>query len=164
MKKYISIFIVFALLFSFSACGKVYFDEEKYNSKVSEEESKSERESSEDMSRVSEKQSEVDEELGKTEKDKKIVVKYNYGEHSEIMVTYFKNGKSDYRMTYKYYNTDEYYKKVLDAGDVGSDKLVDHDNKARLVVYKNKDAGGMDFETVYEMYARRNPEVCQVIE
>lgn len=164
MKKYISIFIVFALLFSFSACGKVYFDEEKYNSKVSEEESKSERESSEAESQIEADQSEVASEMGKSEKDKKLVLKFTYGNHIELMEVVFKNGKVHHNIIYKYFDSDEYYKTILGYGDQGSDKIIGHDDKTRMIQYKNDNFEGTDYETMRSIYERRDPNICQIIE
>ena len=88
MKKLLAVFLLFAVLFSATACGKIYFDEEKYNSQVAKEESKKAESSSKQVEEISENKEDVESELGKTEDNKKIVVKLTYGDHMEYVATY----------------------------------------------------------------------------
>ncbi len=164
MKKLLAVFLLFAVLFSATACGKIYFDEEKYNSEVAEEESEKAESSSKRVEEISENKDEVESELGKTEKNQKIVVKLTYGDHMEYVATYFKNGIVSYRDTYKYFDTESYYEMVLEYGDIGDNKVIDTDDNLRLIVYRNKNVSEMDFESCLSLYERRDAEICEIIQ
>lgn len=164
MKKLLAVFLLFAVLFSATACGKIYFDEEKYSSQIAKDESEKAESSSKQVEEISENKDEVESELGKTKKNQKIVVKLTYGDHMEYVATYFKNGVVSYRDTYKYFDTESYYEMVLGYGDVGNDKVIDTDDNLRLIVYRNKDVSEMDFESCLSLYERKDTEICEVIE
>ncbi|MBR6940648.1 MAG: hypothetical protein IKH65_07580 [Clostridia bacterium] len=166
MKKAICLLLTLAAVLSLAACTKtVYFDEKEYSEAVA----KSEKEESESISQQEEEREKdvknVEKELGKTEKNKKIIAKLAYGDHFEYEAVYFdKDGLAEYKLTYKYFDTDDYYQMVLGYGDVGDDKLIQSDDEIRCLVYKNKNIMKSDFETMYELYQRKSEDICTVYE
>lgn len=164
MKKLTAVLLLFAVLFSVTACGKVYFDEDEYLSEVSKEESEAAVSSSKQEEEISQNKEEVADKIGKTEENKKIVVKETYGNSVNYVVTYFKNGIASYRDTYTYFDTKKYYEKILSNGDDGNDKIIDHDDNLRLIVYRNKEIVEGDFEMFLSLYERRDAEICEIIQ
>lgn len=166
MKKAICFLLLTAVILSFGACSKkIYFDEEEYNSAV--EKSEKEREESlsvQDAAIESDKKA-VEKELGKTEKNKKLVAKLTYGDHIEYEALYFdKDGVLEYKMTYKYFDTDDYYNMVIGYGDIGNEKIVETDDELRCITYKNKNMAKMDFDTAYSIYSRKSEDICVIAE
>ena len=164
MKKAMALLIaVITVLTAFAGCTKkIYFDEEEFASAVSESESIREESSSKQEEDISEEKENLEEELGKTEKNKKIVLKLEYGEHMEYVVMYFKRGKADYKMTYKYFFDRAYYDRIKGYGDDGTNKLVDSDDNTMCLTYKNKDVEG-DYEDYYELWVREDSDVRTVL-
>lgn len=163
--KFMALLLVFATLFTVTACKKkVYFDEDEYNKQVSINESKSEKEQSERSSKIDEDMSQVEQSIGKTEKNKKIIVKLTYGEHTDYEEILFdKNGIAKEKNYYKYYNTEEMYKFSLEQGSKGNQKLVDHDDTLLMIKYTVKDFGGTDYDTLLDSYKRKDAEICDII-
>lgn len=169
MKKAFLILLgVMTVLILFTACEKkkkiIYTDPEEYQKAVSESVSESERESSEQESKIEEDMIKTQSELGKTIEGKQIVAKLIYGNHIEYeKVVFNKKGVADYIMTYKYFDTDDYYNMVLGYGDAGKDKLVDKSAELRCIVYKNSGPFDSDYETFYDIYSRKDPDICTII-
>ena len=169
MKKAVSLLLALTTaLVLFSACSKkqkLYTDPEEYSKAIEESISESEKESSEQESRIEDDMAKRQDELGKTIKGKQIVAKLTYGNHIEIeKIVFKKNGIADYRLTYKYYDSDDYYEMVLGYGDIGDEKIVDKDPDLRCIVYKNSGPFESDFDMYYDLYSRKDSAICTVIE
>lgn len=167
MKKAISVLILLAVVFSLAACGekRIYTSEEDYLSKVSEMREKEESSSKQFIEDVSKDQEKLEKEVGKSEKNKKLILKYTYGGFTEYQASYFdKDGLLDYRETYKYFHQDDYYRDIKEQGDIGNDKLIRHDDKTRLLVYKNKDLMQFSYDDLYEQAKKSAAEICDIIE
>jgi hypothetical protein len=168
-KAFLILLAVMTVLILFTACEKrkkiIYTDPEEYNKAVSESVSESEKESSEQESKIEEDMIKTQSEMGKTIEGKQIVVKLVYGNHIQYeKVVFNKKGVADYVMTYKYFDTDDYYNMVLGYGDTGKDKLVDNSDELRCIVYKNNGPFDMDYETFYGLYSRKSPDICTIVE
>ncbi len=169
MKKTVLLLTAFvAALILFSSCEKkqklIYTDPEEYSKAISESQSESEKESSIQASKIEDDKAKTQAELGKTIEGKQIVAKLTYGDHIEYeKIVFKKNGIADYRLTYKYFDTDEYFNMVLGYGDAGDEKLVDKDADLRCIVYKNSGPFDSDYETYYDIYSRKDPEICTIL-
>jgi len=97
----------------------------------------------------------VDDEIGKTEKNKKVVLERVSETGTTKKVIYMdKKGKVDHIMIYQFFKETDQYELMLGAGDNGDDRIVDHDDKKRLIVYKNTKTEmiGMEYELVYNRF------------
>ncbi len=166
MKQAICVLLaVITALCIFAGCQKkIYFDEDEYNSAVSESKSVEDESLSEQESEIVADKANLEGELGKSEKNKKLVVKLVYGDHMEYVAIYFKKNVFSYIMTYKYFDSESYYEMVKGYGDDGSDKLVETDDQLRCLVYKSTDRSKADYDFYYNLYSRRDPEICTIIE
>ena len=168
MKKAVSLLMALATaLVLFSACAKkqIYTDPEEYSKALDESISAREKESSEQESRIEDDMAKTQDELGKTIEGKQIVAKLTYGDHIEIVKTVFnKKGIADYRLTYKYFDSDDYYEMVLGYGDQGDEKIIDKSADLRCIVYKNSGPFESDYDMYYDLYSRKDPEICTLIE
>lgn len=138
MKRIIALLIVLASVLSISACSfKELTPEEQAASRAAKESEYAAEVSSKEAAIVEDK-GEVLDELGKSQKGKKLVMRnYSKSDGTErLREIYFdKNGFADYMITYCYYPESNYYI-IRDQGDKGNDKLIDHDDDLRLIVYK----------------------------
>lgn len=138
MKRIIALLIALASVLSISACSfKELTPEEKAASRAAKESEYAAEVSSKEAAIVEDK-GEVLDELGKSQKGKKLVMRnYSQSDGTErLREIYFdKNGFADYMITYCYYPESNYYI-IRDQGDKGNDKLIDHDDDLRLIVYK----------------------------
>lgn len=167
MKKAISVLILLAIVFSLAACGekRIYTSEEDYLSKVSEMREKEESSSKQFIEDVSQDQENLEQEVGKSEKNKQLILKYTYGGFTQYEISYFnKDGILDYRETYKYFHSDDYYKDIKEQGNIGNDKLIKTDDNIRLLVYKNKDLMEFSYDDLYKKAQNSAAEICEIIE
>ena len=170
MKKAVLILLAVITALVFFANRKkrqkiIYTDPEEYSKAVEESQSESIKESSLQESKIEDDMAKTQEELGKTIKGKQIVTKFIYGNHIEYQKLVFdKKGIAEYRLTYKYFDTDDYYKMVLGYGDAGEGKLIDNSDELRCIVYKDSGPFENDFDLYYDLYSRKDPDICTVIE
>lgn len=165
VKRIIAVLVVFATLFTLVACGSKTAEE------ISEEASKAAVKNSEKISQrdaeIDEKIASVEEDVGKTEKGKRLVTKMVYGESTIYEVVVFKNKTSDYILRYEFYYSDWVYENAKKVGDDGNDKLIKKDDNTRLLVYKNKDNMELSFDDYYARYQKkveRNPDIFTIVE
>lgn len=154
MKRIIAIISAVAALCSLASCAvtsnmtpeeQLSYHHAKEQEAI-EESMRIEEEIVEEIERVTDK-------IGKTEKNKKIVLeKYTETVTTKRVLYMDRKGKCEYSMTYEFYKTKDDYEFYLNAGDCGKYKLVDHDDKNRLLVYKNVEflSVGQDFDVLYE--------------
>ncbi len=155
MKKIIAILAVFAALLSLSAC-KVNMTAEEKQAKEQAEISKNAAASikaEEDFSEGYDK--EVDK-LGKTEKGKRLVVKEPSSYYAKYLVLEFgkKEGLKN-KLSYRFFPDAESYDIAVEGGDGIRRKLVEKDDKARMVVFEIElsDTDKADFDFYYGLYA-----------
>lgn len=152
MKRIIALLIALASVLSISACSVKPLSEEEKASSRAERESKIAAESSSVEAAIVENKEEVLEELGESQKGKKLVMRnYNRSDGTErFREIYFdKNEFADYMITYCFYPESNYYV-IKGQGDKGSNKLIDHDDDLRLIVYKKSYKDAYDIEITYD--------------
>lgn len=162
MKNAFGILLVFAALFCMVSCGKQTTAEE-INSIASQSDKENSVSESKQEAAISDSEEKVADELGKTKKNKQLVAKLTYGDHIEYQkIVFDSNGLADYKLTYKYFDNDSYYETVLGYGDASEGKLVDQDKDVRCLTYKG-DCLDIDYDTYYNLYERKDPDVCTII-
>lgn len=166
MKKAIAaVFSVIIAVTVFAGCQKkVYLDTEKYEKAVSEQNRKESEALSEQESKIEEDKAKLEEEIGKSVKGEKLVVKQIVGEHTDYFVYNFKKNKRESLVTYKYYTSDMNYELAKKDGDIGSDKLIDSDDKLRCLVYKDSGAVDLDYDYYYTLFSRRSSDYSTIVE
>lgn len=140
MKRIVALLIVLASVISITACSLNPTPRTKEEVASSREAARSEMaaESSSIEAAIVDGKEEVLEKIGKSQKGKKLVMRdYNKSDDTERFREIFfdKNGFADYMVTYNFYPASN-YKIILNQGDKRNDKLIDHDDDLRLIVYK----------------------------
>ncbi len=161
MKKLIALISVLATLISLSACkmNKELTPEEKMSqyaaeeSKMVAESIKAENDYIDGVNEYS------DNEIGKTVKGKRIVVRCESAFGYKYLVFIFnKKGEMTKRSSYEFYdNIDNYEVQKEIKKPYGSKKLVDTDDKARMVVYEYEEMWAQTYDEVYANY--KNSEI-----
>ena len=165
MKKALSVLLLCFIILGICSCQKkIITDPDEYSKYVEKSESKAAEASSKQQVKIDEDIAKLESELGKTEKNKQIVVRSEYSGLIIYEVVIFKNKKADYKLTYRYYDSDEDFDQQVEFGDNGNDKLIDKDKSIRCLVYKNTDILDMDFDQFYDIYARKNSDISKIIE
>lgn len=140
MKKIIALLLALASVLSISACSfKKLTPEEKEASRAAKE-SEYYAESSKREENIEKTKEDLLKEIGKTQKNKKIVTRTFYvSDGTEMFCEYVfdKNGFADHIKKYYFYPESSYYI-IKDQGNKGNNKLIDHDDDNRLLVYKYK--------------------------
>lgn len=155
MKKAAAIAAIIAILLSLSAC-KVHkeLSDDELRESLSNAESQRIAESQSVEVAYSEGVEENIDEVGKTVKNKKLVVKSStsYGTECQAFIM-DKKGNLDYCMVYRFFDSMSSYKTYLGYPDSDDEKQVKHDDKARMIVYKVKMQREADFATLYDEYS-----------
>lgn len=159
MKKILALIAIAATLFSLSACklgGKKMTAAERESSRV-EESLKVEREYIEGVNET------VEDEIGKTKKGERLVIKGSTALGYEYTVYVFdKKEKLKEEYSYQFFDLPVNYEATLEIKETGHGKQVDHDEKSRMVVYKkaSKDLAEDTFDSLYEVYS--NPQLTEL--
>lgn len=136
MKKIIAIIAVFATLFSLSAC-KTNKTLEERQAELSEKQAKAAQESIKAEEQYQKGMSKYVDKLGTTEEGKRLVVKEPGTVDPEYSIYEFdKDEVLKKRYRYVFFSTVEMYEKTLESGDGIMRKLVDHDDKSRMLKYE----------------------------
>jgi hypothetical protein len=158
MKKIVALAVIAATLFSLSAC-KVRGNmtpEERESSRV-EMSLKIEREYVEGVNET------VEDVIGKTKKGERLVIKGGTALGHEYTVYIFdKKEKLKDEINYQFFDFKKNYEATLEIKETGHGRQIDHDDKARMVVYKkaSKDLAEDTFDSLYEAYS--NPRVTEL--
>ena len=163
MKKLIALIAVLATLLSLSACklGKELSPEEK-QSKYAEAESERVAASLQAENYYIDGVHEYsDNEIGKTIKGKKLVIKGESSMGYKYSVFEFnKKGKMTKRLSYEFFDSIDNYEVQAEIDGDRKRKLVDTDDKARMVVYKYDEVWEQTFDEIYAAYSK--PEVKEL--
>lgn len=140
MKRIVALLIVLASVISITACSlnPTPRTKDEIASSRAAAESKIAAESSSIEAAIVDGKDELLKKIGKSQKDKKLVMRdYNDSDGTERFreVFFDKNGFADYMVTYNFYPA-SMYRTILNQGDKGNDKLIDHDDDLRLIVYE----------------------------
>ena len=167
MKKAIAFLMIIACIVAMSSCGfskKIYFSEEKYSENLSKDQSEYEEEQSRKEEKREEAFSEVIEEVGKSEKNKSFCFKLTYSTYVEYSVIHFKNNKANSKEIYRFYENEGRYERQKERGDSGTEKLIDHDDDAMMLKYKETEFPDWDWDYYVERYEDRSEEICSIIQ
>lgn len=159
MKKFIALIATFATLLSLSACKPKELSPEEKQAKYAAEESERVAASMQaENDYIDGVHDYSDNEIGKTVKGKKLVIRAESSLGYKYLVFEFnKKGKMTERFSYEFYDSIENYEVQADIKEDRMRKLVDTDDKARMVVYKYKDMWEQTFDELYTAYS--NPDV-----
>lgn len=154
MKKITAILLATAALLSLTACKmKKEMTDDEFQASLAAEESKKVAESIKVEEEYSEGIAENVEEIGKTVKNKKLVIKSMSSTGYEYEVIFMdKNGNTDYKLIYNFYDYIGNYEAIVKYEDEENRKQVKHDAKARMIVYRIDDIQQATFDELYESY------------
>lgn len=163
MKKLIALIAVLATVVSLSACkmNKNLSPEEK-QSKYAVEASKMVAASIQAENDYIDGVHEFSEnEIGKTQKKTKLVIRAesSLGYRYDVF-EFSKKGKMTKRLSYEFYDSIENYKVQSKIKEDRKRKLIDTDDKARMVLYKYDEVWEQTFDELYEAYSK--PEVNEL--
>ncbi|MBR0112634.1 MAG: hypothetical protein IJM02_02705 [Clostridia bacterium] len=160
MKKAISILLlVFIAAGIFAGCQKRIYTEKEREEFISREEasvSEQRAEESKKAENIEVDKANLEKSIGKSEKNKQLFVKFEYGDHMEYHLVKFKGGKAESLTKYLYFDNDGYYNDVKKRGDDGSSKLIESDDSIRCLVYKDKDILPSTYENAYKRYEKQD--------
>lgn len=157
-KAWIMLVITIIVSVLFVSCGKTpdvsKMDESEYES-YAQESMKAEQESTSKREENIEKAiAKTEKEIGKSQKDKKLVVKIDYGNHTDYVSMIFgDNGYAEKKYTYSYFESESDYEYYLDVNLPDSKKIIDSDDELRCIVYENKLNIQLGYDHFYEQYS-----------
>lgn len=154
MKRVIAVLVILASILSLAAC-KELTPEEKMSS-IAAEESKNAVERSSQEAAIEVGKDNILDEIGKSKKDKKlVVVKYaeNFTEYRVIVMD--KNGFGDYMEKYIFYNQEQ-YRSAKNQESFGADKVVERDDDLRMIKFKREFDTDSTYENFYKTYESRS--------
>lgn len=161
MKKLLAAVLAFVSVLSSSACGikEKSLTPEEYQASLAAEASESVAASVKAEEKYSEGIAKNKKEIGKTVKNKKIVLQLDFsiGEHYQVWVMN-KKGELDYILNYKFYDDPETYRTLLNYDDLPTEKKVDHDDEARMIVYKSTTVKKDSFDELYAAFDSKTAE------
>lgn len=156
MKKLIALISVLAVALSLTACKTKELNPEEKQSKYAAEESEKVAASLQaENDYIDGVHDYSDNEIGKTEKGKKLVIKaesslgYRYN-----VFNFNKKGAMTERLCYEFYDSIENYEVQSKIKDDRTRKLIDTDDEARMVVYKYEEVWEQSFDELYEAYSK----------
>jgi hypothetical protein len=161
MKKLIALIAVLATLISLSACkmNKELTPEEKMSQYAAEESKMVAQSLQAENDYIDGVNEYSDNEIGKTVKKKRIVVRCesSFG-YKYLVFSFNKSGEMTKYLSYEFYDVLDNYKVQKEIKKpYGSKKLIDTDDKARMVVYEYGELWSQTFDEVYANYS--NPEI-----
>ncbi len=158
MKKIIAVLAILATVFSLSACKKLgKMDAEERSQYIAEQESemveaslKAERDFVNGVNET------IDDEIGKTQKGKRLVIEVKDPNSVQYFVFVFNRKQIlDHQLTYMFLElpTNYYAMKNYD-NDTKDKKLIKHDDASRMLVYKLIHDNEVTYDKLYEMYSK----------
>lgn len=153
MKKLIAALLILASAVSLASCSvnKRELTFEERQASLEARESERVAESLKQESLIVEDRNELEDEIGKTIKGERIVMKREMSTTYEYVVYEFdKSQKPKYRKLYYYYKDTSNYLDAKNLGDIEDEKLIDHDDEKRLLVYKVNKCPDLNFDQLYE--------------
>jgi hypothetical protein len=149
--------MVFIAAGIFAGCQKRIYTEKEREEFISAEEASVSEQRAEESQKAEEievDKANLEQSIGKSEKDKQLFVKFEYGDHMEYHLVKFKGGKAQSLTKYLYFDNDAFYNDVKKRGDDGSSKLIESDDKVRCLVYENKDILPSTYESACTRYEK----------
>lgn len=156
MKKIIAVFAVFATLLSLVACKpKRELTAIEVQQSLNAEQSKRVEESLQvERDYLEGIDEQVDDKVGKTKKKTRLVVKATSMTGTEYMVFECKkDGTFKKKIGYLFYDDIENYKTLMKNGGGTSRKIIDNDEKARMIVFSYDEEIESNFDELYKLYS-----------
>ncbi len=156
MKKIIAVFAVFAALLSLAACKpkRELTADEVQQSLAAEQSRKVEASLKVERDYLEGIDEQVDEKVGKTKKKERLVVKATSITGTEYMVFECKkDGTVKKKLGYLFYDNIENYEMILENGGGSSRKIIDNDEKARMIVFSYDENIESNFDDLYKLYS-----------
>lgn len=98
----------------------------------------------------------VGDEIGKTEKNKKLVMLFkDTSNYYKYEVLYFKDGVADYKLTYYLFHTLRDYEDMLDLKKVMFKDIQEKNKELLLIVDKNSKQAPAPYQDCYDVAAER---------
>ncbi|MBR2730927.1 MAG: hypothetical protein IKD72_02950 [Clostridia bacterium] len=161
-KRLLALLAAVAMVLALTAChiknegGKVLSEDEIQASQVAEASSAEAASIEAESVAAREMNDIVKKEIGKTEKNKQVVAVREEEDYTTYRVYKIdRKGVCEYLTTYTFYD-DSHYEFIKNQGDRGNDKLIRHDDDARLLVYKSTTSKGFTYEDLVKNYAEDN--------
>lgn len=158
IKRLLALLSATALLLALTAChvkkgdGKILSDDEIAASQEAEYSSIAAASSAVEASVAEEMDDVIKKDIGKTQKNKQVVVLRTEDYYTEYKIYKVdRKGMIDYVMSYTFYDED-HYTQIKNYGDQENNKLVKHDDGARLLVYKNSSVEGFSYDDIIKNY------------
>ncbi|MBQ6266452.1 MAG: hypothetical protein IJK64_01615 [Clostridia bacterium] len=158
LKRLLALFAALATVLALSAChvknqgGEILSDDEILASQEAVASSQEAASIAVESAVAVEMNDIVKKEIGKTEKNKQVVLMRTRDYLTEYWVFIMdRKGVCQYTMSYQFYD-DAHYTLVKRYGDRENDKLVKHNDDARLLVYKNTTVKGFSYQECYDNY------------
>ncbi len=153
MKKLIAALLILASVASLASCSvnKKELTYEERRASLEARESEKVAESLKKESEIAEDRNKLEDEIGKTIKGERIVMKReNVSSYEYVVYEFDKSQKPKYRKIYHYYKEENDYLEIKSYGDIENEKLIDHDDKKRLLVYKVSKCPDLNYDQLYE--------------
>lgn len=154
MKKILAVIAVFLVLFSLASCKAVkpQLTDEEVRESLSAEASKKVEESIKAQKEYNAGVEAAIEEIGKTVKGEKLVVKVPTVRGIEYAVFHFdKKELVKYRVSYYFFEQMDHYEDKIDVVDK-DEKLIDKDKSLKMAVIKDTEVNELTFDQYYEYY------------
>lgn len=163
MKKIFAVLLLCAIAVSLSAChSKKNMTDDEYSDYVAAEQSKRVAESIEAEEKISEGFAKVTDDVGKTIKNKKLVIYKDDGFTKMYRVIMMdKDGQGDYMVSYYFAPTKDAYNQLLQSGKEDKN-IYKKDASSRMVAFKVDDIVKQPFQDYYDGYKESNS--WQVVE
>lgn len=165
MKKLIAALLILASAVSFASCSvnKRELTFEERQASIEARESEKAAESLKHEAEIAEEMSELEDEIGKTVKGKRIVIKSVYTDRTEYGVLEFdKDQKLKSRREYMYFSDESDYNVVKNNKGLREDlKLVKDDKNSRLLVFEHKNIDGSTFDEWYSNFKTFNYDIVE---
>lgn len=156
MKKLMALLLVSAVLLSFASCGKKDMTAEEYSEYAAAEESKKVAESVKVEEAISEKKEDLYSKVGKTEKNKRVVVR-SLKEQTTLYTVYEmgKDCKTKYIYFYNFAPDEKEYQALVETAK-NEDKYYDSDKKYRLVILRKEVNNGDEYDQLIEYFSNND--------
>lgn len=159
MKRLLALLAATSMLLALTAChikkgdGKILSDDEIQVSQEAEAASREAASAALESAVAEEMDDVIKKDIGKTQKNKQVVLMRTKDYLTEYWVFVMdRKGVCQYTMTYSFYD-ETHYSTIKGYGDRENDKLVKHDDDARLLVYKNTSSKGISYQECLDNFA-----------
>lgn len=158
MKRLLALLAATSMLLALTAChikkgdGKILSDDEIQVSQEAEAASREAASAALESAVAEEMDDVIKKDIGKTQKNKQVVVVRTEDYYTEYKIYKMdRKGMIDYVLSYTFYD-ETHYSQIKGYGDQENNKLIKHDDNARLLVYKNTAVEGFSYDDTVKNY------------